>query len=769
MIGPEMNGERTSRAVRIARGLWVATALVALGGAVLTVIAWGDIDPSDRYTNLVGTFAAVVYATLGLLIVRRVRNRIGWFLLGEGLAQSLLYCLSAYAIVGVLTHPGALPAPKAVGALSEILFIPVFVGIIAVLLLFPTGTLPSRRWRPVAAATVAMTALSIIGFVVSPRTVALPAPGGVTLQYANPFAISAIGPGASDALLGNLQSLTIASVLLVVAGLVALVLRFRAGAPELRQQIKWVAFTAGLFVVSQLGLVIAMGGCGTCDARPVGLVFGFASAAIALFGFPVAITVAILRYGLYEIDVIINRAVVYGLLAAVLTAVYVVVVVGVGSLVGYAGGPALTIAAAAAIALLFQPLRRQAQRVANRVVYGERATPYQVMAEFAASMGGTLSLDETLDRMVQVLADGTGATAVEVRIRVGSELRVLAAWPDDALPGGPVPLDGDELPPFPDATRVVAVRQRDELLGSIALRKAPNEPLTVAEDKLLQDLASQAGLVLRNARLNAELQAKVEELRASRRRLVEAGDAERRRLERNLHDGAQQQLVALAVHLGLLERLADDPDGVARTARQLRGAVQETIDDLRDLARGIYPPLLADQGLVVALSAQARKSTVPTTVEATVLGRYPQEIEAAVYFCSLEAMQNVAKYADASSVVIRVAEANGELAFEIADDGRGFHPGGRSYGTGLQGMADRLDALGGMLEVDSAPGRGTTIRGRILLLAGHDGPMAGAIPGGSEGQPLGVDKPPAAERELDPGGSGPVDPHAELDPSAPGR
>ncbi|HEY7281788.1 MAG TPA: histidine kinase [Actinomycetota bacterium] len=738
-----MDEERGRRTPRIAVGLWVATAIVAAGGAVLTVVAWGELDPSDRYTNLVGTVAAVVYATLGLVILRRVRNLIGWFLLGEGLAQGLVYLMSAYAVVGVLAHPGSLPAPKVVGAVSEWLFIPVFVGIVAVLLIFPTGTLPSRRWRPVAVATLALTGLSMVGFIVAPRMVALPAPGGVTLRYPNPFAIGSIGPGLADALLGNIQSLTLVSVLLLAAGLVALVVRFRTGTPELRQQIKWLAFMAGVFVLTQLGLAVAMAGCGNCAQSPATTVIGFVSAAIALFGLPIAITVAILRYGLYEIDVIINRAVVYGLLAAVLTAVYVAVVVGIGSLLGYAGGPALTIAAAAAIALLFQPLRRQAQRLANRLVYGERATPYQVLAEFAESMAGTLTLDETLDRMVHVLADGTGATAVEVRIRVGSELRVLATWPD-AEPAAPIALRGaDDLPTFPDATRVMAVRQRDELLGSIALRKPPNEPLTVAEDKLLQDLASQAGLVLRNARLTAQLQAKIEELRASRRRLVGAQDAERRRLERNLHDGAQQQLVALAVQLGLLERLAADPEAVSRTTRGLRAAVQEAIDDLRDLARGIYPPLLADQGLAVALATQARKAMVPTIVEATGVPRYPQEIEAAVYFCTLEAMQNVAKYAEASSVVIRVARDDGALVFEIADDGRGFDPAERSYGTGLQGMADRLDAIGGTLEIESAPGNGTTIRGLIT-----------ASPGDEPGTPRTAEGPRTEARAT---GSGPVE------------
>ena len=167
------------------------------------------------------------------------------------------------------------------------------------------------------------------------------------------------------------------------------------------------------------------------------------------------------------------------------------------------------------------------------------------------------------------------------------------------------------------------------------------------------------------------------------------------------------------VRLGLLERLADDPEKVRAAASQLQGAVTDALDDLRDLARGIYPPLLADKGLPEALAAQGRKAVVPTSVEPDSVGRYPQEIEAAVYFCALEALQNIGKYAQATSAVVRLSQADGELRFEISDDGDGFDAGSTNYGTGLQGMADRLAAVGGALEVESAPGAGTTVRGSI--------------------------------------------------------
>ena len=254
------------------------------------------------------------------------------------------------------------------------------------------------------------------------------------------------------------------------------------------------------------------------------------------------------------------------------------------------------------------------------------------------------------------------------------------------------------------------------MLGALAVRKPPNDPMSPADEKLISGLASQAGLVLRNVRLTEELKLRLDDLKAAQKRLVAAQDEERRKLERNIHDGAQQQLVALAVKARLTRTLTErDPAKAAEMLEQIEAETQSALEDLRDLARGIYPPLLADKGLEAALTAQARKSPVPVTVKAEGVGRFPQEVEAAVYFSTLEALQNVAKYAEASGATVAIQTDEGSLRFSVTDDGHGFDPGSTGYGTGLQGIADRLGALEGTLHVASANGSGTTVTGRLPI------------------------------------------------------
>jgi signal transduction histidine kinase len=691
---------------------WLSIIVLSVAGVVLTVLAWGDLKTQDAVTNLWSPLAAVLYASLGGLVVRRADNIIGWMLLGIGAALAVMPLGSAYAVLGI-THPGTWPAPQLIGLLAEWSFVPIFTGIGFMLMLFPTGTLPSPRWRPVAALGLLATVLTMVGFVVHPRMVALPAPGDTSLTFANPLGVRSLGPLLSHLLIGTLNGLSVLATVLLTVAFVSLVVRYRSSGREVRQQIKWIALTAAAAAFCSIAALLAIAATGNAS-NPVTVAAYTAMPVIALFGIPAVITLAILKYGLYQIDVIINRAVQYGLLLAALTGVYAGIVVGIGTLAGYAGGPVLTVVAAVTIAVLFQPVRQRARLVANRLVYGERATPYQVLADFAEDMAGQLDFDTALDRMASILAGATGAVRVEIWVRVGAQLRPQVIWPRGSAPPAAVPLiDDAELPMFELATRAVAVRHGNELLGAITLQKPRNEPVSAAEDKLLGQLASQAGLVLRNVRLTAELQATIDDLRASRRRLVKAQDEERQRIERNLHDGAQQQLVALMVQLSLLEDSAGDSGEVRLMTGQLRAGLHAALDDLRALARGIYPPLLADQGLGPALRAQAARAPLPVQVEADGIGRYPRDAEAAVYFCVLEALQNTAKYARASRAAVALSCPGSHLEFTVTDDGTGFDTATADHGTGLQGMADRLSAAGGTLRISSAPGSGTTISGGL--------------------------------------------------------
>ena len=424
--------------------------------------------------------------------------------------------------------------------------------------------------------------------------------------------------------------------------------------------------------------------------------------------------IAVGKYRLFDIDLVISRTVVLAGLVGFITVVYAAVVGGVGLLFGSGTGTTLplSIAATVMVAVAFQPLRIRMRRWADRLVYGERATPYDVLSSFSERMRDAVATEDVIPQMARLLTAGTGARPAIVWLKSGDELQPIAVWPEDDAALAPVRANDGE-PSIPGADHLALVEHDGELLGAITVTMPRGEAMTATEERLVNDVAAQAGLVLRNARL-------IQELRSSRQRLVAAQDAERRRLERNLHDGAQQQLVALKIKLGLARRIDDT------TRRdEMLGALMEDADDaihsLRDLAHGIYPPLLEAEGLQAALAAQAAKAPLAVAVTANGLGRYSADVEAAVYFCVLEAIQNIVKYAKAGSARLTITAANGRLIFEVADDGTGFDSRTQPPGRGLINMADRLEALGGALEIRSTPGQGTTIRGSLAAAAAKPG------------------------------------------------
>ena len=666
--------------------------------------------------------SSLVYSALGALIAwRRPHNAVGWVLLAVGVSAAVSTFSQQYALYGLVTSPGSLPFAGLLAWLGPWLFHSLIVLVVLFVLLFPDGHPPTPRWRPLVWLIVAGTCLASLGSLLSPGEItAANTADKVFKLMANPTAVPALA-----GILATLAPLLVISFFIVAAGSIAsLVWRFRRGRPDEREQVKWLLYPAGVLVVVVLGGIAVSH---SIDSHWVGDIGWGLGALTVVWGFPAAATVAILKYHLYDIDVVINRSLVFAALALFITAVYVGIVAGVGALAGSGGKPdlALSILATAIVAVAFQPVRERIERLASQFVYGKRATPYEVLAQFSQRVASTYASEEILPRMAQVLAEGTAARHADVWLRIGDRLARAASWPSRDADATATEANDDVPAAVPGTERVVRVHHQGELLGALSVDKHRGETLNPVEDKLLNDLAAQAGLVLRNVRLTAELRARLEEisaqaneLRASRQRIVAAQDAERHRLERNIHDGAQQHLVALTVKLRLAASQARrDSERAMQTIETLAAETGEALDTIRQLARGIYPPALRDKGLVAAIQAQAVRMELPVDLQVADLKRYDPDTEAAIYFTVLEALQNVSKHADANRVRVVLGQRDGTVVFSVTDDGKGFDPAAAGHGSGLQNMTDRVEAVGGRLTVSATVGGGTSITGRVPAAA----------------------------------------------------
>jgi signal transduction histidine kinase len=642
-------------------------------------------------------------------------------LLAVGFTWGLDSVLSGYA--GYALETGRAHADLA-AALDSWLWIPA-IGLMGIflILLFPDGRLPSPRWRSFAWLAGITMILSSAGILFRPGSLAGDGYPGLT----NP-----LGMKSAEWLLAPLQWLLILFPLLILGSVVSLVLRFRRSRGTHRLQLKWLTVGAAAVALIYLFAMIGSLGFGEGNGSDPTWVQVLQDVALVSFALiPTAIGIAILKHRLFDIDLVINKTLVFGSLAAFITAVYVAIVVGIGSVIGQGSEPnlALSIAATAVVAVAFQPVRERVQRFANRLVYGKRATPYEVLSRFAETIASSYGAEELLPRTAETLREATAAELSSVWLVVDDHLVAAAVSPQtDEHNLEARPLVSGGIPEIP-GERSAAIRDGGELLGALTIAKS-EETVTAADQELLDHLATQAAQIVRNARLTTDLQSRLaqlalqsKELRESRQRIVAAQDDERRALERNIHDGAQQHLVALAVKLKLTRTLATrSPEKATAMLGQLKGEVSDTLTALRELAAGIYPAALERGGIVPALEAQTESSVLSTTIDGGDLGRYPLEIEATVYFCCLEALQNVAKYAGADSAKVVLRGEDGAVSFSVHDDGAGFDPETTTYGSGLRNIADRVAAARGTIEIFSAPGRGTTITGKIparqLELAG---------------------------------------------------
>jgi signal transduction histidine kinase len=540
------------------------------------------------------------------------------------------------------------------------------------------------------------------------------------------------------------------AVFAAVAGTAGFVARYAAASIPGQRRMRWLA----LGVLVAAGVSVAALGLDALVAWPSNPGAVAAGSTIVL---PVVLVAGLSDRLSRAVDPLLVAAISLAGLTGLVVAIYLAIVLGLGRVPRKTERTLLVLSmvAASVSALLYFPVHARLAGLARRFVYRERRAPDEAIRTFGTRMSRAIPLDELLLQLTESLRKTFGLASAEVWTLGSDTLHVAAADPEQ--PRAPIAIGTAEREAFaragstgnawakvwlPDMlrgredsqVRLAPIVHSGELLGALVTeRPGQAQPLSQEEERTIIELARQVGLTLHNVRLDSALQASLDEVRrqaaelqASRGRIVAASDAARRTIERNLHDGAQQHLVALAVKVRLAKQIGGrDPDRANKILDELGTDIEETIRELRDLSHGIYPPLLADKGLVEALSSAARRSALPATVQAEGIGRYPPEKEAAVYFCCLEAMQNAAKYAgEGASLSISVREEAGGLLFSVADDGAGFDVGRRGVGAGFTNMSDRLGAVGGTLRVESTVGRGTRVMGAIPLAAAAPVPSA---------------------------------------------
>jgi len=647
---------------------------------------------------------SLVYPAVGAIIASRLpTNPIGWIFCGVGLLYTTQRFTQAYADYALLVN-FAFPGGEYMAWFSRLVDITglVLAGVF-VMLLFPDGSLPSRRWRIVAWKAVCGAVLTALYAAFYPHDLSTPA------YVPNPFGwVGVIGGGLTtydfliaSALIGETLLLTSS-----LAAICSVALRLHRAWGDERQQLKWFLYAA---VPASLCFSFVLLTFIVADFTE--LVFGtplipfwenyydniLYVAVFALLVVPIFTYISIVRHHLYDIDVVINRTLVYGALTSCVVGIYVLAVVALGALFQTQGNIAVSLLATGLVAVLFQPLRSRLQRGVNRLMYGERDDPYAVVSRLGRRLEATLAPDRVLPTLVETIAQALKLPYAAILLKDGEEFRTAAAYGS--------PLGEPETLPL--------VYQREEIGRLVIAPRAPGEGFSVADRRLLEDLARQAEVAVHAVRLTSDLQ-------HSRERLVATREEERRRLRRDLHDSLGAQLAGLNVQAGALRRLIPrDPDAADELVVELRDELRYAISDIRRLAYDLRPPALDDLGLVEALRRLAERygsedEQLSVLVEVPEdLPDLPAAVEVAIYRITQEALTNVARHARARTCVVRLA-MDEDVALEIVDDGIGI-PAQRSAGVGLSSMHERASELGGSCVVQSVPKGGTQVLVRLPL------------------------------------------------------
>ena len=710
---------------RLAWSLWAACVVLIAFALLLDFLTYDATDitmTDDRIQGIAAPIGilSLVYPTMGALIVSRLpRNPIGWIFCGVGLLYAIRRFAQAYA---EYTRYGniAFPLGDYAGWLASSLeYTWQALAVVFLMLLFPDGRLLSRRWRIVAGIAICGAALSTLYDAFAPYH-----HGPFTPPYENPFGVVGVVGGlfTTYELFAASQSLGIALLLASsLAALISLILRLRRARGDERQQLMWFLYAAVpavavLPAVMLESIVFRF----TTDLLlnttyvPSPWVSFFENvyyaSLIALLVLPLFTYIAILRHGLYDIDRLVNRTLVYGTLTACIAGIYVLMVGGIGAVFEARGNLGISLLAAVLVAVLFQPLRSRLQRGVNRLMYGERDDPYAVTSRLGRRLEATLAPEAVLPTIAETIAQALKLPYAAILLKENEGFRTAAAY---GSPAG----ESDAWP---------LVYQREEIGRLVIAPRAPGEEFSAADRRLLEDLARQAEVAVHAVRLTTDLQ-------RSREQLVAGREEERRRLRRDLHDGLGPTLASLALRLDAARRLVRrKPEDAEALLSRLKDQTQDTVGDVRRLVYGLRPPALDDLGLLAAVGQQAaghgfvahdgsptdeaiEKGRVVFALEASEdLLPLPAAVEVAAYRIIQEAMTNVARHARARTCRVRLSfdQIGSILELETTDDGVGM-PEDRRAGVGLSSMRERVEELGGALVVEPGSEGGTRVLARL--------------------------------------------------------
>ena len=669
-------------------GAIVAGWMLAAGTLMLVWAAVGLNVHTGSYRQLIYAFSATSLALLGaLLTTRRPEHPISWVLAGTALSWAIAGFAYANAVEALVEAPGSLPGGLAAAWIDSWSWLPTMVLPVGLLLLLvPDGRLLSARWRVALVAVIAGTALASFGFSGS-ETFDL----GSDTPIDNPLVLD---PSTAHVAIAVGAAMLVAGLF---ASFACFIVRYRHSLDDERQQLRWVGLSLG--VAFGLGAVAML----SWEVFP----YAHVLYALALLALPCGTAVAVLKYRLYEIDLVVNRALVYGVLTVCVVSSYVLVVGLIGWALSDASDVVLSLAVTGVVAVCFQPARERVQRFVNRLMYGERDDPYTALARFGRRLETSLEADAVLPTVVETIGQTlrlgylavtrTSCSAPENETAV-----VAAVWGV----------------PQPDPLRIPLVHNGVGV-GELSLAPRPGERLREADRRLVADLSPQVAAAVYSVGLTEELQ-------GARRRLVELREEERRRIRRDLHDGLGPALAGLTFTLDAVRNVAaSDLERADNLLASATDQVQTMIGDVRRLIYGLCPPALDELGLVASLRGLAsRDGSRGTRVDVDAPISLPPlgaAVEVATYWIVQEALTNVARHARASTCTVRLSLEPGAFLVEVTDDGRGFAQ--RRIGVGLQAMRERAVELGGTCEITSTPGTGTTV---LAHLPQH---ATGEVPG----------------------------------------